>query len=225
MRLRRGHVPLSATRRAGRRATLAGFGTAGVLVAAVALFSVVVVGVVAFRAWPSGPATQHGTPVALGTSGGGFVSADGVAVALAGVAGVAPSATAGPSPVASGPAAGEPGRPVVAPEDRAGSAGGGGGSPVSGSGTGSRPVTGPGAGSGSPLDSVADATTQGSGQVGSSISAGGASAAAATRPVSDPLADAVAAAGQRTGDTVAAAGAALAEAVRAVVPPPLLSPR
>lgn len=57
--------PFHNLRRDRRRATLAGFGTSGALLAAVAAVFAAVGGVVAFSAWPEGPARDEPPSVAL----------------------------------------------------------------------------------------------------------------------------------------------------------------
>lgn len=217
-----GYVPLSATRRAARRATLAGVGTAGSLIAAVAAIAAVAVGVVAFTGWPDSPSTSERAPVTLGGSARAqtFGVGESVSRVLAGTPGAAPSATAGPSTVTSGTPRPTDVAPVATPNDQAGNTGGGGAAASTSTGVTTDVTNGDLKPATSAIQPVVDAAQGGTSKLGDSVKTTADNAAQVARPLSDPLADAVAATGNRLGETVAAAGEAVSQVVSTLLPPP-----
>jgi hypothetical protein len=198
--------------RATHRATLAGVGTTGSLVAAVVAVAAVTTSVITFTAWPDAPARdaspvlemQHRPLTTRALAGGGAIALPtGAGTAL----GIGSAATTGAANGAGPNAEGTPlggqavGRAesLAQPQRSAVEGGGsGGGSPI-------------GDVNASPLKSVVDATSATSQDVGTGVKVGGAAAGDATSTLSPLIGTAVGTITGVTGDSVAKAGSTLAD--------------
>jgi hypothetical protein len=196
---------------------LAGLGTAGMLVGAVAAVAALTVGVVAFSAWPGSPEADRRPAVVLGGERGGGAPAE---VALATRNAIAESATSQSTAAA---------RRAAAQADAAGRRTAGGTLPqdserdaqTGGSGTGatSTQATNTATETAATQETerrrpVTDLTIATGKELGGAVKDGGAAIGEAARPVSAPAADALAVLSERVGDAVTAATRALSEVLR-----------
>ena len=188
------------------RTLLAGIGTTGSLIAAVAAGALVVTGLVAFSAWPGDPLRPASPEVRLADPAP--AGALGAASATPAVAPAAPGAVAAPVPARSD-------RFPPVPRDGVDGGAGSGRAVVPGSGVAgafvTQTTTTPTA-----LEPLAGAT----GSAGETVSAGSAAAAATSEQLAPGSGEPVQQAGQTTGAGLAAAGSEAAEFVRGFLPPP-----
>jgi hypothetical protein len=200
--------------RATDRATLAGVGTTGSLVAAVMAVAAVTAGVVTFTAWPDSPAHEPSPVVQLqqrpvtrpGPTAGPIALPTGVAAALVGGGvGVHARGTTGPGVLAT-PLGGRAidRQSSLAQPERTAAQGGAGHKPP-------KPVGDPG-----PLKPVVDVATKASENLGTSVKTGGTAAGDATSSLSPLIGTAVGTIAGITGDGVAKAGSVLADLLRRI---------
>jgi hypothetical protein len=207
---------MSATHHATRRATLAGLGTAGTLVGAVAAVAALTGGVVAFSGWPGSPQPANRPAVALGGAHSAPVRAASAASAAVATASPAPAPGAVRRAATTGVAA-RP-APPSATADTGAVVSGGRGSAAGGSGQ-AKPTQTPSTATSKvtakqPLQQVADATDSNTAALAQSIKQGGQDLGNAAAPASATLGDAVAKVTANVSDAVAAAGKAIGAILR-----------
>jgi len=219
------YVPSGDTGHASLRAMLAGLGTAGMLVGAVAAVAALTVGVVAFSGWPGSPDADRRPAVTLGGEDGAPSR-----VALAARNAIASSAT--PGATVSGRSDGADGSDASAggatASPRQSSAGAT--TPASSNAGGAAPAAestqsadaNPGAQEKERRRPVADATDLTGRELGGAVKDGGAAIGGAARPVSAPAAEALTTVSKRVGEAVTAATKAITDVLRGMPnrPPP-----
>jgi hypothetical protein len=196
---------------------LAGLGTAGMLVGAVAAVAALTAGVVAFDRWPGSPEASERSAIPLA---GGF---DGATARIARAAGAVVVATATAARTGDGGASTKSSSTAGAgatPRESTTSAGDPGATSGEPAASGSTPPTVGTAPKAPASVGVADVADDTGSQLSGAVKNGGAAVAGAARPVNAPTADAVTSLSERVGNAVAAATRAVSELLRGVATPP-----